>query len=67
VTVRRWVVHNSGTGRVLLDVAREVAAGLLVVGSCGRSGLSAMVPGSVGQVLISHAEAPVVVVHTQPG
>lgn len=67
VTIRRWVVHSFGTARVLLDVAREVAAGLLVIGSRGRSGLAAMVQGSVGQVLISHSEAPVAVLHSDPG
>lgn len=63
VPVRRWVVHAFGAARILLDVAQEVGTGLIVVGSRGRSGLAAMMPGSVGQVLISHSEATVAVVH----
>jgi nucleotide-binding universal stress UspA family protein len=62
VTVRRWVVHSFGTARVLLDVVREVGAGLLVVGSRGRGGVSGAVLGSVSQTLISHTAIPVVVI-----
>ena len=63
VTVRRWTVHSFGTARVLLDVVREIRADLLVVGSRRRGGFAGLVRGSVGQVLISHAEAPVAVIH----
>jgi nucleotide-binding universal stress UspA family protein len=62
VTVRRWVVHSFGGGRVLLDVARAVGAGLLVVGSRGRGALAGAVFGSVSQVLMNHADAPVAVI-----
>jgi nucleotide-binding universal stress UspA family protein len=62
VTVRRWVVHSFGGGRVLLDVARAVDAGLLVVGSRGRGALAGAVFGSVSQVLMNHADAPVAVI-----
>jgi nucleotide-binding universal stress UspA family protein len=37
---------------------------MLVMGSCGRTGLVALVKGSVGQVLINHAEVPVAVVRS---
>jgi len=61
VTVRRWVIHSFGTARVLLDVAREVSAGLLVAGSRGRGAVTGAVLGSVSQVLISHAVTPVAI------
>jgi nucleotide-binding universal stress UspA family protein len=62
VTVRRWVIHSFGTARVLLDVAREISAGLLVAGSRGRGVVAGAVLGSVSQVLVSHAVAPVAVI-----
>jgi len=62
VVVRRWVVHSFGTARVLLDVAREVSAGLVVVGSRGRGVVTGAVLGSVSQVLFSHAAVPVAVI-----
>jgi len=62
VMVRRWVIHSFGTARVLLDVAHEVSAGLLVVGSRGRGAVAGAAFGSVSQVLISHAAAPVAVI-----
>jgi nucleotide-binding universal stress UspA family protein len=62
VSVRRWVVHSFGTARVLLDVAHEVSAGLIVVGARGRGGVAGAVLGSVSQVLISHAMVPVAVI-----
>jgi nucleotide-binding universal stress UspA family protein len=62
VTVRRWVVHSFGTARVLLDIAHQVSAGLLVVGSRGRGAVAGAVFGSVSQVLISHAVVPIAVV-----
>jgi nucleotide-binding universal stress UspA family protein len=62
VTVRRWVIHSFGTARVLLDVAREVSAELLVVGSRGRGAFAGAVLSSVSQVLITHAVAPVAVI-----
>jgi nucleotide-binding universal stress UspA family protein len=65
VTVRRWVIHSFGTARVLLDVAREVSADLIVVGSRGRGTLSGAVFGSVSQVLINHAAPPVAVIGSQ--
>ena len=62
VTIRRWVIHSFGTARVLLDVAREVSADLIVVGSRGRGTVSGAVFGSVSQVLINHAVPPVAVI-----
>jgi nucleotide-binding universal stress UspA family protein len=67
VMVRRWVIHSFGTARVLLDVAHEVSAGLLVVGSRGRGAVAGVAFGSVSQVLISHAVAPVAVIGPRAG
>jgi nucleotide-binding universal stress UspA family protein len=66
VTVRRWVVPSFATARVLMDVAHEVSAGLIVVGSRRCSGASGTVFGSVSQTLVSHAVVPVAVVARTP-
>ena len=58
---------TSDAGPVLVDVAGSVAADLLVVGSRGRGPVTGAVLGSVSQVLISHAEAPVAVIGPPAG
>ena len=50
---------------ILLDAAGE--ADLLVVGSRGRGGLTALLLGSVSQQCAHHATCPVVIVPAEPG
>lgn len=49
-------------GQALLDVARQRGAGLVAVGTRGRAGLTALLLGSVAQVIIHESEIPVLVV-----
>lgn len=47
----------------LLDVAREIRADLLVVGTRGLSGLPQLLLGSTAARLVEHAECPVLTTH----
>ena len=49
-------------GQALLGVARQRGAGLVAVGTRGRAGLTALLLGSVAQVIIHESEIPVLVV-----
>ncbi len=60
------VVHRaleiSGVGVALIDVAASHQAGLIVVGTRGRSDLAAMLLGSVAHVAVHKSPLPVLVV-----
>ena len=49
------------TAQTIMDRAKE--ADMVVVGSRGRGGFSALLLGSVGQQLVHHCPAPVVIIH----
>jgi nucleotide-binding universal stress UspA family protein len=59
VSIERMLVEG-GAGEALEEAARE--ADLVVVGSRGRSGLTAALLGSVSKHVLQHAACPVVVV-----
>jgi len=48
-------------GRTILDVASEQKAGLIVLGTHGRSGLRRLVFGSVAEFVVKNSELPVLV------
>jgi nucleotide-binding universal stress UspA family protein len=54
------VVEAGGAPSAILDAAKD--AGLIVVGSHGRSGLKGILLGSVSRQVVHHAPCPVVVV-----
>ncbi len=51
-----------GVGGALIDVAAEHRAGLLVVGTRGRSDLASMLLGSVAHEVVHKSPLPVLVV-----
>jgi nucleotide-binding universal stress UspA family protein len=53
---------NDRIGQTLLDIAKERGAGLVAVGTRGRSGTTSLVLGSVAHQVIREAEVPVLVV-----
>ena len=48
--------------RTIVDVADEVDAGLIVVGTRGHSGLQSLMIGSVANGVVHHSERPVLVI-----
>lgn len=64
VSVERMLVEG-GAGTVLEEAARD--ADLVVVGSRGRSGLTAALLGSVSKHVLQHASCPVVVIKAADG
>ena len=51
---------------IICDVAREVEADVIVVGSHGRTGLNRLFLGSVSEHVVRHAPCPVLVVRGAP-
>jgi nucleotide-binding universal stress UspA family protein len=58
-----YVVSGSPVWHALIDFADDHAAGVLVLGSHGRTGIRRVLLGSVSSGVVSHADRPVLVVH----
>jgi nucleotide-binding universal stress UspA family protein len=56
------IVRRGVARQVILDAAREVEAGLIVMGTHGRSGFNRLVLGSVAEYVVRHSPVPVMVV-----
>lgn len=52
-------------GHVIVDLADEVEAGLIVIPSHGRTGLTRVVMGSVAERVVRHARCPVLVLKSK--
>jgi nucleotide-binding universal stress UspA family protein len=63
VPVQRWTVHDDAPSRILLDVAADTGAELIVVAARGRQRVAGMLLGSVSRTLVAHADVSVAVVH----
>jgi nucleotide-binding universal stress UspA family protein len=50
--------------RVILQVAQEIRAGLIVLGTHGRTGLSHLLMGSVAEHIVRNATCPVMTIRT---
>ncbi len=53
---------EGGAAKVIVDAGRRHDAQLIVVGTHGRTGLARLVAGSVAEVVVRHADRPVLVV-----
>ena len=58
----RTVVKESGTWQAIIDVATEVRADAIVMGSHGKTGLKRLLMGSVTEKVIGHAPCNVLVI-----
>lgn len=58
----RTVGGHGGTARAILGVAAELDAGLIVLGTRGRSGVRSFLLGGVSHAVVQHADRPVLVV-----
>ena len=66
ISAKTRMVSGLPAGRIS-EVAEEVSARMVVLGSRGRSGLEAVLLGSVAERVAQISPAPVVVVKTPPG
>jgi nucleotide-binding universal stress UspA family protein len=58
---------GKGTGDALIDTAERHQAGLIVVGTRGRSNVKSVLLGSVAHQVVSRSTLPVLVVPDKPG
>jgi nucleotide-binding universal stress UspA family protein len=56
------VVREGSTSKVLLEVAKDSDADILVVGARGHGGFAGLLLGSVANAVINHAPCPVAVI-----
>jgi len=61
----RGVVREGTPRSVILDVARELGAQLIVMGTHGRTGLTHVFFGSVAEHVVRHSRVPVLTVRQQ--
>jgi universal stress protein A len=61
VKIEKAVRHGK-TSVQIIEMAREMKADLVVMGTHGRTGLSHVIIGSVAEAVIRHAHCPVLVV-----
>ncbi len=65
-TTARPYVRQGAAYRMIIEAAREQAAGLIVIGSHGRTGLKRLLMGSVTERVLASAPCPVLVVKKRP-
>jgi nucleotide-binding universal stress UspA family protein len=58
------VRRGSDPAAIVLATAKEVDAGIIVVGTHGRTGMTRMLMGSVAERIVRHAPVPVLVIRT---
>jgi nucleotide-binding universal stress UspA family protein len=58
----RTAERRDGIARAVLEVAEELDAQMIVLGTRGLSGVKSMMLGSVSHTLVHHAERPVLIV-----
>ena len=60
---RSMAAEAAPTWKGIIDTARQHDAGLIVLGSHGRSGLTGLVVGSVAAAVAAHSRRSVLIVH----
>jgi nucleotide-binding universal stress UspA family protein len=61
------LVRSSGVGDIIVDAARSGGAGLIAMGTHGRTGVRRLFLGSVAEHVLRQADCPVVTVHAPRG
>ena len=57
------VIKEGTPAKIILEVAEEEGADLIVIGSSGKSGFDRFILGSVSDKVVNTAKCPVLVVH----
>ena len=57
------VVREGSPAKVILEVAKEEAVDLIVMGSSGKSGFDRFIMGSVADKVVNSAKCAVLVIH----
>ncbi|MGI9518295.1 MAG: universal stress protein [Pirellulaceae bacterium] len=57
-----WIVRYGSPAREIVEVARELAVDLIVMGTHGRTGARHLLHGSVAAQVLRHADCPVLTV-----
>ena len=57
------VIKEGAPAKIILEVAEEEGADLIVIGSSGKSGFDRFILGSVSDKVVNAAKCPVLVVH----
>ena len=65
VTVEAVTVDAYAVWKGIIDVADQVGADLIIMGSHGRKGVEKLMLGSVAQRVVSHASRSVLIVHKE--
>jgi nucleotide-binding universal stress UspA family protein len=62
-----WTFVEEGIPyQVILNVAKEWDADIIVLGTHGRTGISHLIMGSVAEKIVRHAEVPVFIIPIKP-
>jgi uncharacterized protein YeaO (DUF488 family) len=61
----RAELEEAGTDQEIVNLAEEIGAGLIVLGSRGRGGIRRALMGSVSDSVVRHAHCPVLVVRRE--
>jgi nucleotide-binding universal stress UspA family protein len=61
----RTLIREGGPRSVILDVAAELKADLIVIGTHGRTGLEHLLIGSVAEHVVRYSPIPVLTVRRQ--
>lgn len=64
-TVSGWYFRHGGADQQIVDLADEIGAGLIVMGSRGLGGIRRALMGSVSDSVVRHAHCPVLVVRKE--
>ncbi|OTG81854.1 universal stress protein [Acinetobacter sp. ANC 4558] len=62
ISVNTKVIHGVSAAEGIINIADEVSADLIIMGSHGRTGLKKVVLGSVAQTVLTQSPIPVLII-----
>lgn len=68
VPYKHWLLDSNDVSKEILNLAKQVDADFIVMGTHGRKGLTRLLMGSVAESIVRHAHCPVLTIkHPRPG